>query len=391
MIEIIFDRENNRFLVNRAEDVTSLVSGCYGYVEHGEVVLAPEEVLYLMDIRNAVCYDKAKNRYSFNEVAGRLRERKDVLARYFTYKDWRDRGLIPRPVAEAEGNYGKSGVKKYKSSELKIDRYVFNGLFFDDDLITIIDDEKVGRELYEKYWFGQFGTYKADSRGKLSKLDVYETLFLMRHAGLLIENRSFDEIMKIAEKRINFFSSMYDVYEDWRLRGFVLKTGFKFGTHFRIYFPGANPTRKGSEWMHSKHVVHVFPRMSKMLISEWARALRVAHSVRKTFILAIPGKKLDVKVDNDNPRLDFLLYHRKKNGIEKPKEGNPKYLMFSLCEDEYLGGEELAMALWECKHYGLEMLMAIADRESSVTYYLVRRIEMPGSKYDYFEIEWTQP
>ncbi|MBI2079977.1 hypothetical protein HYT84_04375 [Candidatus Micrarchaeota archaeon] len=111
----------------------------------------------------------------------------------------------------------------------------------------------------------------------------------------------------------------------------------------------------------------------------------------KTFILAIPGKKLDIKVSKTNPRLDFLLYHRKKGGIETPKDGKPKFLMLSLTEDEYIGGEELAKALYECKHYGLDMLMAISDRESSVTYYIIKRVDLPGSDYEYFEIEWVQP
>jgi hypothetical protein len=37
------------------------------------------------------------------------------------------------------------------------------------------------------------------------------------------------------------------------------------------------------------------------------------------------------------------------------------------------------------------MLMAIADRESSVTYYTIKRISLPKSEYEYFEIEWEQP
>ncbi|MEM2949031.1 MAG: hypothetical protein QXT05_01400, partial [Candidatus Bilamarchaeaceae archaeon] len=118
---------------------------------------------------------------------------------------------------------------------------------------------------------------------------------------------------------------------------------------------------------------------------------RVAHSVKKTFILAIPGKKTEIKINPKKPRLDFLLYHRKKDGIETPKTGAPRYLMYSLTEDEYIGGEELSKALAECKHFGLEMLMAISDRESSVTYYLIKEIELLGSNYDYYEIEWTQP
>ena len=65
--------------------------------------------------------------------------------------------------------------------------------------------------------------------------------------------------------------------------------------------------------------------------------------------------------------------------------------MYSLTEDENIGGEELAKALAECKHFGLEMVMAISDRESSVTYYAIKAIELPGTEYEYFEIEWVQP
>jgi len=89
--------------------------------------------------------------------------------------------------------------------------------------------------------------------------------------------------------------------------------------------------------------------------------------------------------------VDFLLYHRKKDGIENPKDDKPKYLMLSLTEDEYIGGEGLAEALFESRHYGLELIMAISDRESSVTYYAIKKIDLPKSEYEYFEIEWIQP
>ena len=137
-----------------------------------------------------------------------------------------------------------------------------------------------------------------------------------------------------------------------------------------------------------------------MVISEWARAIRVAHSVKKTFILAIPGKEVEKEKKRRAERikknpfwtdLDFILYHRKDGGIETPKVGQPKYLMLSLSEDEYLGGEQLAQAIDDCKRIGLELMLAITDRETSVTYYHVQRLELPGSPYEYYEIEWEQP
>jgi len=377
--------------VREPADVTSLQNGFYGTMKKGEILLKPEEVLYVMDIRNGRCFDAAGNTYGFNDVASLYLKNKKLLARYLTYKDWRDKGLVARYVDEAEGAYGRTSLKKYREGKLKLDRFAVEGLFFDNDLITVLDDESAGKQLYENYWLGQFGTYKAAHRGRISKLDIFETIFLLKHGILKLKNGTLKKAEKIARKRMKYFDEMYAVYEDWRNSAYVVKTGFKFGTHFRIYFPGASPVKTGDEWMHSKHVIHVFSRRNKLLISEWARAIRVAHSVKKTFILALPGKKTPVKVNPKKPRLDFLLYHRKKDGIETPKTGAPRYLMYSLTEDEYIGGEELAKALEECKHFGLEMMMAISDRESGVTYYIIKEIALPGSGYDYYEIEWTQP
>jgi tRNA-intron endonuclease len=395
-VELELDKKAKLVRATQPQSVSSLVNGHYGYMKKGVLELFPEEVLYLMDIRNASVRDNAQNSYSFNEVASFFSPTKQ-MARYFTYKDWRDRGLIARQVAEITNNYGRNPHKRYPEGKFEPPKFSTKARFYPDDLYSIIDDDQSAKALYEQYWFGQFATYKAEQRGKLGKLDIYETIFLMRHAGLAIENAKEKDIVKIACERRPDFKPIYDIYEDWRLNGFILKTGFKFGTHFRIYFPGASPI-KGGDWVHSQHVLHVFPRASRLLISEWARAIRVAHSVRKTFVLAINGQRKKPKPSPKKEKtnalsthLDFLLYHRQGTNIENPKSGRPRYLMLSLSEEEYLGGEELAAAIEDCKKIGLELMLAIADRETSVTYYAVKRIDVPGSEYEYYEIEWVQP
>lgn len=350
-----------------------------------QLILMPEEALYLMDVRNAEALLKGKG-ITFNRVARQFINNRKFLARYFCYRDWRDRGIIARPMDEGSGNYGRSPVVKYPSKDVATPHVRSRALFFSDDLMSIIDEDEEGRQLYEANWFGQYGTYKAKKHGKYLKLDAYETLFLIKH-GQLKANIGEKKIIKECSRRRGDFLALYEVYEDWRLRGFVVKSGFKFGTHFRLYFPGASPTLANEEWMHSKHVIHVFPRESKMLISEWSRAIRVAHGVKKTFILAIPGEKKQQKGE-----LDFLLYHRKKGGlIENPKEDKPKFVMLALSEEEEIGGEELAESIAKAKELGLDLILAICDRESSITYYRVKRIELPKSKYEYYEIEWKQP
>lgn len=380
--------QDGTIIVRDLISVQALDRGFFGKESPGnkaQLILMPEEALYLIDVRNATVIQKGKE-ISFNKVARNFIDNKKFLARYFCYRDWRDRGIIPRPIGEAQGNYGRSPVVKYPSKDFTAPHVKGRALFFSDDLMSIIDEDEEGRALYEAGWFGQHGTYKAKKHGRFLKLDAYETLFLIRH-GKMKANIGDKRIIKECSKRREDFMALYDVYEDWRLRGFVVKSGFKFGTHFRLYFPGASPTLANEEWMHSKHVIHVFPRSAKMLISEWSRAIRVAHGVKKTFILAIPGEK-----KQQAGELDFLLYHRKKGGlIENPKEDKPKFVMLALSEEEEIGGEELAESIAKSKGMGLDLILAICDRETSITYYRVKRIELPKSKYEYYEIEWKQP
>jgi tRNA-intron endonuclease len=386
-VGVEFELTEKGMIASEASAVESLNKGHFGMPVEGKknkLFLSPEEALYLMDVRNAQAFKNGKT-LSFNQVAGDYRGEKKFLARYFCYRDWRDRGLIARSITEAQENYGRSPVVKYPSQDFKPPKIKSKGVFFSDDLMSILDGDE-DKDLFDNHWFGQWGTYKAKKHGRLLKLDAYETLFLMKHSSLKC-NVQEKRIIQEAETRRSDFLSLYNVYEDFRLRGFVVKTGFKFGTHFRLYFPGAMPGREEGEWIHSKHVIHVFPREAKMLISEWSRAIRVAHGVRKTFILAIPGEK---KVEKEE--LDFLLYHRGKGGlIENPKDGKPKFVMMALSEEEEIGGAELARAIERAKQMGLDLILAICDRETSITYYRIKRIELPKSKFEYYEIEWIQP
>lgn len=70
----------------------------------------------------------------------------------------------------------------------------------------------------------------------------------------------------------------------------------------------------------------------------------MAHSVRKTFILAVPGKTTEARKE-----IDFILYHRHGGEADSPLESPPKYAMLSLGEEEYIGGQEFASAIneWE--------------------------------------------
>lgn len=385
MLELDYISKNN---ISAADQSTKdiLKRGFFGKVDKNKLRVTKEEALYLIDVRNANCTYKGKP-ITFNELASKFWKEKKFIARYFTYKDWRDKGLIAKEPEFKHKEPNKTPVKEYPADELKLPDYRLSGVFFKTDITTIVDDTEKGREIYDNMWFGQYGAYKAADRGHLNKLDAYETLFLTENNMLSIDNITKKELIRTAVLKRKEFMELYEVYKDWRSKGYIIKTGFKFGTHFRVYFPGAKPVKTDNkDWVHSKHVIHVFPKESRLLISEWARAIRVAHSVRKTFILAVPGKTNEQKV-----KIDYILYHRKGGEAENPDNAAPRYAMLSLSEEEYIGGNELAGAIKEAKNRKMELIMAIADRETSVTYYKIRQIKLPGSEAEYYEIDWMQP
>ncbi len=385
MVEIKY--ANERFTVTDQSSVDILRRGHFGSVNKSRLTLSPEEALYLIDMRNAECLSSNGSKLHFNDVASKFWKSRKFTARYFTYKDWRDRGLIIKPNSPIQGPSSSAHLKEYPKAELDLGAYKMKGVFFKSDLITIVDGGDDAKSIYENLWLGQYGSYKASERGILNKLDIYETMLLLSKGTLSLSNASRKDILRFASARRKDFQQLYSVYCDWREKGYVIKTGFKFGTHFRVYFPGAKPVKDDkSTWTHSKHVIHVFPKESKLLISEWARVIRVAHSVRKTFILAVPGATKAKKAKND-----YILYHRRGGDAENPDIDPPRYAMLSLSEEEYIGGSELAAAISDAMVRKLELIVAIADRETSVTYYHVRQIRLKGSSNEYYEIDWMQP
>ena len=383
---ILIERIGGKLIVRDQSSVDILGKGFFGRPSKYGLELSQEEALYLIDVRNAECRS-GNGAMSFNGLASKSWKKSKFIARYFTYRDWRDRGLIIKEPSKPSES-ASAPTKEYPRSILKLPEYKMLGTFFKSDLITIIDDCEKGKDIYESLWFGQYGSYKAADRGKLNKLDIYETVFLMSKNMLTLQNTEKKEAIRLATSRRKDFDRLYGVYSDWREKGYVIKTGFKFGTHFRVYFPGAKPVKSESDpsWVHSKHVIHVFPKESKLLISEWARVIRVAHSVRKTFILAVPGALKGAKT-----AIDYVLYHRKGGDAENPGNNSPRYAMLSLSEEEYIGGSEFAAAIKAAKSMRLELILAIADRETSVTYYKVKQIRLHGSENEYYEIDWMQP
>jgi len=382
----------------------------FGQPREGKVFLSPEEALYVVTFLNGTCY-MHEEPVGFNEIASYYATKNPrLMVDYNAYRDWRDRGLILKKSGEIslpkrESKHPK-GERRYPSHSLKMERLGAQAHWYPESLFSVMDDEKAGQELFNKHWFGQLGVYRQE-RGSLLRLDFMETIFLSKHSSLKAIDSSTgkpvtgEQILAQVSKKREYAKRLYEVYEDWRLRGYVLKTGFKFGSHFRIYFPGAcaalsRGMQDGDEreWVHSRHVLHVFPKEEKLLVSEWARAVRVAHSVKKTFLLSVPELK-EKDMHEKGAASEFFAFRRKKLGQnlvrEDPASDKSRYLLIAFSEDAHIGGVELASLLKKAESLGLQLLLSITDRETSITYYVLSKIVLPDSDHEYYEIEWMKP
>ena len=126
-------------------------------------------------------------------------------------------------------------------------------------------------------------------------LSPEETLYIKeKNAEFVIENErgkklEFEDLMKQFMKLDKDFGRKYLVYADMRNRGFCVKTGFKFGSHYRIYARGDKPGQGHAIWL-----IHCIPEEYVCDLSDISRAVRLAQNVRKKMIYAVVDKEGDI-------------------------------------------------------------------------------------------------
>ncbi len=157
-----------------------------------------------------------------------------------------------------------------------------------------------GGKIEEKHSEDYYGKLK---NGKLM-LSPSETAH-MADRGLLGSEKEFEEIYNYFAEKDNEFQEKYAAYADLRSRGLIVKTGFKFGAHFRVYARGVNPyaENKGRK-EHTKYIVHAVRENKDMSFQEMSRAVRLAGNIRATMMWAVVDSEKDVtyyKVNHTSP------------------------------------------------------------------------------------------
>lgn len=129
--------------------------------------------------------------------------------------------------------------------------------------------------------------YGKDMQGVL-QLSLIEGCYLVKNGGLKVVDRrgnelSADDIKSIGRKSQNEFGLRLRAYEDLRSRGLIVKTGFKYGTHFRVY--------EGSpDECHARYLVHAFQDSKVAMWPEISRTVRLSGGVRKEILFCRVGE-----------------------------------------------------------------------------------------------------
>ena len=121
------------------------------------------------------------------------------------------------------------------------------------------------------------------------QLSLVEGGYLLSEGVLKIYSMKSDELLGIdtfIEKASSIekdFSLKFATYSNLRTLGFVPKTGFKFGTHFRVY----KEVKSLEKLPHSEFLIHAIPHDHEFSLPVMSRAIRLSNSVRKRMIFAV--------------------------------------------------------------------------------------------------------
>ena len=163
-------------------------------------------------------------------------------------------------------------------------------MIWDTDSVSLYDESGYGKPLPEE-------------KPNRLELELIEAIYLLEKEKLKVVSKEegkkkkieMKDLIEIATKNVNQFHPQFIVYRDLRERGYLIKTGFKFGSHFRVYERGVK-LRRGpkAEHEHTKFVVHAVSEESAFSLPEMSRAVRLAHNIRATFVWAVVDRESDV-------------------------------------------------------------------------------------------------
>ncbi len=163
----------------------------------------------------------------------------------------------------------------------KLERPV-EGMLISDRIFVF--DEAQGEAIHSTAFYGKL------MQGVL-QLSMIEGCYLL-HTGELIlydsngKHLSEQDLLSLGEKNQDEFKLRLKAYTDLRCRGLVVKTGFKYGTHFRVY-------EKSPDECHARYLVHAVPASMLALWPDISRTVRLSGGVKKQILFCRISKETE--------------------------------------------------------------------------------------------------
>jgi tRNA-intron endonuclease len=150
-----------------------------------------------------------------------------------------------------------------------------------------------GSELYKK---GFYGKPLGIPKPKIPEfnvpliLDLMEGLYLVEEGIITVHEGPKKikvgprKLRQVAKRLYEEFDDKYTVYRDLRDSQLIVAPGIKFGCDFAVY-------KHGPGVEHAPYMVSVKKAKSEMTATEIVKAGRLATTVRKRFIIAVPNSE----------------------------------------------------------------------------------------------------
>jgi tRNA-intron endonuclease len=154
----------------------------------------------------------------------------------------------------------------------------------------VVWDPEEGSQLYKT---GFYGKPLGIPKPKIPEfqvpllLDLMEGLYLVEkgkitiHEGPVKRKVGLKKLRQKAKQLYDEFEEKYAVYQDLRDSGLIVTPGIKFGCDFAVY-------KYGPGVEHAPYMVSVKKLGSEISATEIVKAGRLATTVRKRFIIAVP-------------------------------------------------------------------------------------------------------
>jgi tRNA-intron endonuclease len=155
----------------------------------------------------------------------------------------------------------------------------------------VVWNPEEGTELYKKGFYGKplgIAKPKIPEFNVPLVLDLMEGLYLAEKESITVyegpskKKVSLRKLRQMAKQLYEEFEEKYSVYRDLRNNELVVTPGIKFGCDFAVY-------KHGPGVEHAPYMVSVKLASSEMTATEIVKAGRLATTVRKRFIIAVPN------------------------------------------------------------------------------------------------------